>query len=254
VVLPLRPNGPRGHLYATALKDNRPFFILPWDNRLLVGTTDAPFQGNPDELEVKPWEVEYLLAETNRLFPDCDYSEADIQHTTIGVRPLPISDHAAGAKTRRHFLVDHQRAQGVAGIASVVGGKLTTYRSLAEEVVDWCGATLGAPVPHSAAEALLREPPAASNPADRLTRLYGPKSVEVTALMERRPDLARPLAPGCPSTAAEAVYALTAERARTAEDVLQRRLMLLPSKPEWRHALAELGMAEGLPIAAMLVT
>ncbi|MGV3720910.1 MAG: glycerol-3-phosphate dehydrogenase/oxidase, partial [Actinomycetota bacterium] len=87
VVLPSRPNGPRGHLYATAAKDDRPFFILPWDNRLLVGTTDVPFQGNPDELEVKDWEVEYLLAETNRLFPGCGYSEADVQHTTIGVRP-----------------------------------------------------------------------------------------------------------------------------------------------------------------------
>src|SRR5205085_4033795 len=95
LVLPLREGGPRGPLYAAARKDGRPFFLLPWDGRLLVGTTDVPFKGDPDDLRAQDWEVDYLLRETNALFPGARYTEADVQFTTIGVRPLPVSDRAS---------------------------------------------------------------------------------------------------------------------------------------------------------------
>lgn len=249
VVLPQRPGGPQGCLYATAARDQRPFFLLPWDGRLLVGTTDVPFHGDPDELVVESWEVEYLLAETNRLFPGCEYTEADVRHSTIGVRPLPIGDQAAGARTRRHFLIDHQREQGFSGIASVVGGKLTTFRSLAEEVVDWSIAAVGAETPRPIrVEGRWSGAPPPPIPGDRLSRLYGERAAEVRQLETRRPDLARPLTPGCPATAAEAVYAVAEERARTVEDVLARRLMLLPAPPEAREALLRLCGEEGLPL------
>ncbi|HTE20512.1 MAG TPA: glycerol-3-phosphate dehydrogenase/oxidase, partial [Armatimonadota bacterium] len=141
LVLPAHPTGPKGALYAAARKDGRPFFLLPWDGRLLVGTTDVPFEGDPDRLQVQDWEVEYLLRETNFLFPGCGYTEADVEWTTIGVRPLPAppdgKKRAAGAITRRHFLVEHAADGGVRRLASVVGGKLTTYRSLAEEAMEW---------------------------------------------------------------------------------------------------------------------
>lgn len=250
LVLPLRPEGPRGHLYATAKKDGRPFFILPWDGRLLVGTTDIPFRGDPDELHMEAWEPEYLLAETNRLFPGCGYTEADVQHTTIGIRPLPASDRAAAARTRRHFLVDHERTQGIAGLGSVVGGKLTTYRSLAEEVVNWSCRRLGKGEPAQPVPALRELPPTAREaPRTRLDRLYGPRAADIQELVRGRPELNRPLADGCPAIAAEAVHAVTAEQARTADDVLFRRLMLLPPTTEVRKGLEVLCRTEGLPLA-----
>jgi glycerol-3-phosphate dehydrogenase len=246
VVLPLRPDGPRGYLYATAQRDGRPFFILPWDGRLLVGTTDVPFEGNPDHLAVQAWEVEYLLSETNRLFPDARYTEADVHHTTIGVRPLPATRGAAAAITRRHFLVDHERRGEVRGLVSVVGGKLTTYRSLAEEVVDACGRKLGDPRPNRQ----VRQPAAsaAPNPATRLDRLYGPEGEVVRRLGAERPQLRRELVPGCPAVAAEVVHAVRRERARTVDDVLERRLMLLPPTPALATAVAAVCREEGLSL------
>jgi glycerol-3-phosphate dehydrogenase len=244
LVLPVRPGGPSGHLYAAARQDGRPFFLLPWDGRLLVGTTDVPFHGDPDSIRPRDWEIPYLLRETNTLFPSCDYREEDVQFTTIGVRPLPRSHRRAGSITRRHFLVDH-RKHGLAGLASIVGGKLTTYRSLAEETVDWALRTLGkAPVPCCTG----RVPDAlpAGSADDRLDRLYGPRADEVRAL-ERSAELAEPLLPGCPASRAEVVYAVREEAARTPDDVLRRRLMLLPPTDELLEAVRAVWSSLGLP-------
>jgi glycerol-3-phosphate dehydrogenase len=244
LVLPPRPEGPRGPLYAAARKDRRPFFLLPWDGRLLVGTTDVPFEGDPDRLAVQEWEVEYLLSETNRLFPGCRYSVTDVQFTTIGIRPLPASAKTAGAITRRHFVVDHSRLHGSGGLASVVGGKLTTYRSLAEEAVDRALRILGRPpVPcptrlmesspavhelEREAASLARRVGVPDEAAPRLARLYGRRAAEVLERIGDRPELGRPLAPSCPALLAEVAHAIEQERARTVEDILCRRLMLLP--------------------------
>jgi glycerol-3-phosphate dehydrogenase len=240
LVLPLRAEGPRGALYARARKDGRPFFLLPWDGRLLVGTTDHAFEGDPDALRVQEWEVEYLLAETDRLFPGCGYTEADIQMTTVGIRPLPASNRAAGAITRRHFVVDHA-AQGAAGLFSIVGGKLTTYRSLAEEMVNRltrvpCATRAGGEAPslermERETEATVRRLGLEPAVAGRLVRLYGPRAGEVLARVERDPALGRALLPGGLALAAEAMHALQSEGARTVEDVLRRRLVLLPPPP-----------------------
>lgn len=247
LVLPVRPDGPRGALYAAARKDGRPVFLLPWDRRLLVGTTDVPFTGDPDSLRVEDWEIEYLLAEANRLFPGCEYAAADVQWTTLGVRALPASGRPAAAVTRRHFLIDHERSHGIPGLASVVGGKLTTYRSLAAEVVDWAVRRLEYRTPNagrrlSTAESVapapwemerdaaagLRAAGLSESHAPRLVRLYGRRWEHVVALVRSRPKLGSLLAQGCPALQAEAVHAIEHERARTPEDVALRRLMLLP--------------------------
>jgi glycerol-3-phosphate dehydrogenase len=251
VVLPPHPAGPRGPVYATARRDGRPFFVLPWDGRLLVGTTDVPYSGDPDALTAPDAEVEYLVAETDHLFPGCGYTPAAVQHTTIGVRPLPESQRGASAVTRRHFLVDHARRDGIAGLVSLVGGKLTTHRSLAESTVDWvfqargwdpppCPTRRTAPTPDpipalNQAEVRLGLSPTSSS---RLLRVYGPSVLEVLDRAEQDPELARPLAPNCPALGAEVVHAVQAEQARTVEDVALRRLMLLPPPAE---ALAQIG-------------
>lgn len=251
LVLPMRTGGPQGPLYATAKKDGRPFFLLPWDGRLLVGTTDVKFPGDdPDDLKIEDWEIDYLLAETNHLFPEAAFTATDIEATTVGIRPLPAREgnKRAGAMTRRHFLVDHARRHDIQGLASIVGGKLTTYRSLAEEVVDWTLRTLGrSPVPCptrgiegvSPVEKMIREAETAlanlgldTARAERLVGLYGPTFAEVLARVEKDPMLGRPLEPGQGPLEAQVVHAVEAEGAHTVDDVVHRRLMLLPPTEE----------------------
>src|SRR5439155_17527685 len=169
-------------------------------------------------------EIEYLLAETNRLFPACAYEASDIQFTTIGVRPLPAPAEGkattAGAITRRHFMIDHRR-HGLRGLVSVVGGKLTTYRSLAEEVVDSSLRLLRRPRVPSTTDAIVEQPSpdelelaAAAELvllklpeelASRLVRLYGWRYKEVLAFARRDPALAGPIVPGSPALAAEVI-------------------------------------------------
>ena len=267
LVLPTRPGAPRGAIYANARKDGRPFFLLPWDDRLLVGTTDVKYTGdNPDSLEVEPWEIEYLLAETNHLFPGAAYTAADVQTTTCGVRPLPASDKNAGAVTRRHFLVDHGATHGVPGLASVVGGKLTTYRSLAEEVTDWVFRTLGrAPVAcstgyvapdvptvtalHSTTAQTLRRLNLPPSLAAGLVKRYGAASADVLARVERDPVLGSIIAAGVPVLAAQVVHAAKTEFARTVDDVVRRRLMLFPPTEEAVAGVRRVSRDRGLPLA-----
>lgn len=232
LVLPQHPEGPRGPVYATARADGRPLFLLPWDGRLLVGTTDVRGPDDPDAAQVEDWEREYLLAETNRLFPGCGYGPANVEWTTVGVRPLPLSRREAGAVTRRHFLVDHAR-DGTRGLASLVGGKLTTFRSLGVEAARWaCGALGRAP----------GDPPEPPSPlragTGRAARLYRDPGV-----LEGLP--AEPLALGSPATVAEALHAIRQEQARTVDDVLLRRLMRLPPTEAEGAAVAALLAAEG---------
>jgi glycerol-3-phosphate dehydrogenase len=250
LILPLRPTGPRGPVYATAKRDGRPFFLLPWDGRLLVGTTDIKFTGDdPDSLKIQDWEIAYLLDETNRLFPDAAYTAADIRATTVGIRPLPATgDKATGAITRRHFLVDHAKKHGIHGLASIVGGKLTTYRSLAEDVVDWALRTLDRPfipcptrsvghVPSvetqvaEAQTALTRLGLNAAH-AERLVALYGPAYADVLRRIQQDSSLGQPLGPNTPDLAAQVVHAVEAEEARTVDDIVHRRLMHLPATEE----------------------
>jgi glycerol-3-phosphate dehydrogenase len=250
LVLPLRNGGPRGALYTQAHRDGRPIFLLPWDGRLLMGTTDVPFHGHPDSLRMEDWETEYLLAELNTLYPDCAYRPGDVIYTTIGIRPLPRSSRgmrSAGAITRRHFVVDHARRHGIPGLFSLVGGKLTTHASLAEEAVAAVCRTLGhspgSSTPAASARvdlpSLQREALATCRSlhldaatAYRLVRLYGSRYRQVLEYVRSDPAMAGPLAPGSAALRAEVYHAAKAELARTAEDVVCRRLMRLPPTEE----------------------
>src|SRR4029077_4972419 len=121
-------------IYSEAETDARPFFIIPWDGKYLIGTTDIRYQGNLDDVQITSDEIDYLLRETNRVFPIAKLSREHILYTYSGVRPLPFTgDKDEQRITRRHFIRAHPRLRG---LFSIVGGKLTTYRSLAEQTVD----------------------------------------------------------------------------------------------------------------------
>ena len=141
LVVPPFLGAPANAIYVEAHSDGRPIFIIPWNEAYLIGTTDVRFEGDPDEVRCEPWEIDYLLSETNLALPDAHLTRDSILYTYSGVRPLPATDDKDEQSiTRRHFIREHPR---LPNLLSIVGGKLTTYRSLAEECVDLIFRKLG---------------------------------------------------------------------------------------------------------------
>ena len=135
------PGAPTTAIYIEARSDRRPFFIIPWNGKYLIGTTDVRFEDDPDEVRSEPWEIDYLLSETNLAFPSAQLTRERILFTYAGVRPLARTDDKDEQSiTRRHFICEHSQLKN---LLSIVGGKLTTYRSLAEECVDLIFRKLG---------------------------------------------------------------------------------------------------------------
>ena len=125
---------PNTAIYVEAETDGRPFFIIPWNGKYLIGTTDIRYEGDLDHVRIDGDEINYLLRETNRVIPQALLTREQILYTYAGVRPLPFTgDKDEQSITRRHFIRAHPE---LSGLLSIVGGKLTTYRSLAEQTVD----------------------------------------------------------------------------------------------------------------------
>ena len=113
-------------------RDGRILLAVPWGDCSLVGATDTDFRSDPGEVRVERSYIEYLLPEVRALFPDAAVSESDIIATSAGVRPLLRSDAATpSARSREHRIVRHGH-----NLLSVVGGKYTTYRLIAQQAVD----------------------------------------------------------------------------------------------------------------------
>ncbi|HVI70817.1 MAG TPA: glycerol-3-phosphate dehydrogenase [Pyrinomonadaceae bacterium] len=141
IVVPAFPGASENAIYLEAQSDRRPFFIIPWNGNYLIGTTDVRFEDDPDQVCSESWEIDYLLAETNRAFPGARLTRDQILFTYSGVRPLPWTrNEDEQSITRRHFIREHPRLKN---LFSIIGGKLTTYRSLAEECVDLVFRKLG---------------------------------------------------------------------------------------------------------------
>ncbi len=205
-----------------AKSDGRLFFVLPWLDATIVGTTDTDYQGDPADAAATEEEVGYLQAEARRAFPNAPFDE--IYFTWAGVRALVREEGVSeGQVSRKHALFDHERRSGVAGVLSVVGGKITAYRAIAEELTDLAMRKLAreplrdtrAPGPHGSltAESLL---PGAD----------GSRAREIAALAAEDPSLAAPLCSHHHSVAAEIAHAVRREWAMTIGDALLRRTSL----------------------------
>jgi glycerol-3-phosphate dehydrogenase len=244
--------GPDTALYAEAKSDGRPFFIIPWRTHYyLIGTTDAHFKGNLEQLAATRDEVEYLLEETNAILPAAGLSLDDVLYTYSGVRPLPYSDEPAGKVTRKHLIHNHAK-EGFPRMFSLIGGKLTTYRRLAEEAVDLAirqahlKQANHQPWPHSPTGKL--HLPGAEGIDDlalykqkhlekfrvryglptetiaSLINLYGSRAEAVLKLCEENPALKQPIEEHGAGIAAQVAYAVRTEMAQTLDDVMLRRL------------------------------
>lgn len=233
---------PRCAMYYEAAADGRPVLVIPWRGRYLIGSTDIRYEGDPGDVRADDAELEYILGETNRLMPQAQLTRNSIRLVYTGVRPLPYEPDVAEAKvTRSHIVVDH--APETEGLVSIVGGKLTTFRRLAEDAVDVVERKLGRrrtrcrtrvdSLPGGgirdisvfektfAAESGLPAPV-----ARRLVSIYGARARLVAGIAAARPELSAPLREDSGMIGAEVVMATRFEEARTLQDIVFRRAML----------------------------
>jgi glycerol-3-phosphate dehydrogenase len=230
---------PRSAFYVEAQADGRPFFIIPWNDQYLIGTTDIRYKGDPADASATGEEIAYLLAEANRVFPEAKLSLDDIHFAYAGVRPLPKRDKGPeSAITRKHIIRRHKKQ--ALGLVSVIGGKLTTYRNLAEQVVDKIARRIDRDV--GACETRSLPLPGAGDLDDvharlcefeflsgdciaRLLGIYGNRSLDIAMLGRDREELSLTLNANGTVMAAEVVFAMRHEYARTLIDIVHRRLM-----------------------------
>lgn len=236
------PGAPRYAMYYEAAADGRPVLVIPWRGRYLIGSTDVRFDGDPGDARADDAELDYILGETNRLMPDARLSRDAIRLVWTGVRPLPYEPGVPEAKvTRSHVVLDH--APDLQGLVSIVGGKLTTFRSLAQDAVDVAERKLdrrrtpcrtrvdalpGGGIDDLAAfeRAFAAETGLPGPVTKRLVALYGSRARLVAGIAAAQPQLAEPVREDVPMIGAEVVMAIRFERARTLQDVLFRRAML----------------------------
>lgn len=224
LVVKVFPGAPERAVYVNAKSDGRPLFILPWLDYFIIGTTDSRYVDDPDLIRVLPDEVTYLLREANAFFPGARLGVDDIVFCMSGVRPLPYVPRGhAGGITRRHILVDHALRDGRTNVVSLIGGKLTTYRHTAEDVVDFVvkrtGVTVGScgtsDRPLWGSESL----PEPSCRGDMFTALYGDKASDIRRLS----DTGGELEPAMREITAQARYAVRHEWAKRPADIIWRR-------------------------------
>jgi glycerol-3-phosphate dehydrogenase len=236
IVLPRFPGSPSTALYTEAV-DGRPIFVLPWNDQILVGTTEVADSGDPGKTVPSAEEINYLVQSLAQLFPKAKISAQNVKHAFAGIRPLPYSpDNRPSAVTRRHILHDHAD-DGASHMLSVIGGKLTTAASLARD----CARKIGLTVTEPRAMAM-RDGPALDPLLDEavleVARIGAVSEESARGMLEwhgkRAADIARMAlvgaelrAPICPHTShviAEVVEAYRREFALTLGDVLLRRV------------------------------
>jgi glycerol-3-phosphate dehydrogenase len=217
--------------------DGRLFFVIPWGNYSLIGTTDTDYSGDLDQLYATAADVEYLVTETKHYFPG--FKKEDIYYTTAGLRPLVAAgDKASSDTSRAHKLVDHELKSGLPGFITVLGGKITAYRAIAEEAVDLVGKKLGKNIKCTTASTKLSGAETASTRAIKqyaeenilssetvsyLSSLYGARLTTVLKYIGSDKRMIQPIGDTYPDILAQVKYAIEEEEAVTLSDFIMRR-------------------------------
>jgi glycerol-3-phosphate dehydrogenase len=212
--------------------ESRTIFALPWYGRVLVGTTDNDYEGGIDHVPPSTSDVEYLLDALNSYF-GTSVGEEDLTGAYAGVRPLISS---GDPKKSVDISRKAELYETSSGMLTITGGKLTTFRRMAAQVVDRIterdgrnaecrtdDIQLGMAARPEDLETGVTLPDGA---ADQLAFRYGHAARAVLDLCEERPELAQPIVPGHPDLRAEVVIAVRVEQARSVADVLLRRTRL----------------------------
>lgn len=217
-------------------EDGRLLFLVPWGPRVTIGTTDTK-GGNIDHPVADEEDIEYLLRHVNH-YMNCDLTRADVISAWAGYRPLVSTKHEESATSklsRSHVVVD-----GPGGMVTVTGGKLTTYRRMAQDTLDHIAKRQGKAPSHVtehlplagsvgwqvAIEELKADAPKYGLGPDTVTRLstYGSTVRQIMDLLEEDSTLSARIVKDLPYIMAEVVFACRYEMAVHLTDVLERRL------------------------------
>lgn len=202
--------------------DGRVLFVVPWHERALVGTTDTPIHDLPLEPRALPEEIDFLLRHAGRYLTK-DPSVHDVKSVFAGIRPLVKAndDKATAALSRDHTIVISQ-----SGLLTIMGGKWTTYRKMAEDAVHHAALLAGLEkLPCLTENLKLHGWREESERAE--CEGYGSDAAALQKLMREDATLAQRLHENLPYRCGEVVWAVRHEMARTVEDVLARRTRAL---------------------------
>jgi glycerol-3-phosphate dehydrogenase len=236
LVLSRFAGSPDAALYAEG-PDGRPVFVIPWNEQVLVGTTEVADDGDPGKTAPSQEEIEYLLRTVAQLFPKALINARSIRYTFAGVRPLPYSpDNKPSAVTRRHFLHDHSD-EGATRMISVIGGKLTTAASLARECARKIGIRTAEPKtiavePGGGLDPLLDQATldvaqagsVSEESARGIVEWHGKRAMDIARMALISAELRAPICPHTAHIVAEVVEAYRKECAVSLADVLLRRV------------------------------
>jgi glycerol-3-phosphate dehydrogenase len=219
-----------------AKSDGRLFFVVPWLNYSLIGTTDTDYTGDLDKVYADKADVDYLVSETQHYFPD--FKKSDIYYTFAGLRALVPKGKNQSSTSRAHSLVDHERRDGLKGFLSIIGGKNTAYRGIAEEAVDMICTKLGkqaacitaqTPLPGAPAvskeeiETAAKESGLPSETIAHLATIYGSRYTSVLKYARENKRLLNPISPGTRDILAQVKHAVLEESALSVNDFMLRR-------------------------------
>ncbi len=236
IAVPASRVGNRGAVTLLA-SDGRVMFVLPAGLCTIIGTTETETHEAPDHVRAARADVDYLIASANRAFPAAALTSDDVIAAWAGIRPLAAKAHAGDASSASR---EHLIETGRSGVITVTGGKLTTFRVIARDVVDAAFRALGRQLPRGGTDriplaggdvrdleaemAAARAATGTDDIAAWLVHAYGGAWHQVWARIADDPALTHRLLCGLPYVAAEVTHAVDAEFACTLADVLIRRL------------------------------
>ena len=229
-------------LFVTS-RDGRMFFIIPLDQWSLIGTTDTKYREDLDEVHANRDDVDYLITESRRVLPGLNITREAVLYTYAGVRPLAFSGASESKISRKHRVIREGRT---GRIITIAGGKLTTYRNMAKDVMDAACAALGKKarcvsdqkpfpggLPVEYGEYLKEALPDLSSrhgvseeTVRHLVRFYGSGAERVLSIADQDRALCRAISPLSRDIYAQVVYSILEEGARTLSDIILRRMHL----------------------------
>ncbi len=241
-------------------RDQRVLFAIPWTGHTLIGTTDTDFSGSQDDVKADEQDIDYLLEAANWFFPRAKLGVADVVSTYAGLRPL-VAD--ADATDPSAVSREEEIFEAPSGLISLGGGKLTTHRLIAAEIVDLVVRRLGSgrrrskrasltatkPLPGGFSkdpEAFVKDVVAkdgcglTAEQIEHLARRYGSRTAEVLDLLMAHGELRQPVVAGMLDILAEAVHAAQAEMALRPDDVLLRRTQVGVKEPAMASQVSDL--------------
>jgi len=224
--------------------DGRAYFVMPWLDFELIGTTDTDYEKDMDAVRAEVEDVNYLQTEVQKAFPKTRFDR--IFYTIAGVRSLlRVEGVKESSVTRRHIIYDHEEKEGLRGLVSVIGGKLTAYRGIAEDITDVICRKLGSSAECATAKeklpgaestglgkiqakrgSLAKEQGISVETLDRLVSLYGSRYTEVLDYLKKDRRLRERICKTQPDIMAEVVHAIEKESALTLTDFMIRRSLI----------------------------